>query len=758
MSASEKYFRERKIEFDALDPTSSQFFITSKSQADGYYNQNILYRELINEEIFKDISTDGDSFTDLAKFGKHLKLMKGNPTVWKQYLKIADILPTGHPLNLYLTQDQNYTDTWQQPVIGSHVIDQRLQCAEISIPHFDKVNFDASVQGFYECVNYSKHALFNVSPLCFSVETVDIPKSQYRNLVKERHSGNTINFSAEGDNNTIKVPTRFVIGGGRNTAMVFKFGLSEIKDVNNKDKCSGNFYFEYSQIPQEVIDFWKQLPPLYSVDAQKQIHSLLGILDDLYDLDIDFKVFELGSLAIASGCRMNDYSLFSLSTIITGLPFPTNLEMMDQNWGKDEKDLNTIVKKYLKAKLQLMYDIYSVLFGALLRNIFPDPDITLAVTELSQPAFIAWFSEFVATSLVGTRIPLDVYKESTRVDMLLKIENNHRVDMLLKIENNHNLFGILLDLISNVPVINKGGERFLHHARFIFIQLYPDLSRIRLPSYSGETPNLCKNLDKESSQLMFKRDSNQGDSGKATTGLGLVAGPHINDSLYDLDLDSDLTVLYKPNKDITSVLKEWGRLNVDKIPELFRKLRNMTTDQIARFWFQRMNIYAYLSNLYFNIKNTRITVFTLEQSLMIRKQNVEVGYTNDLAKATRVLQKREQRLNVLHHDTGASSSTQKYAVHQRVHTVVPGDFTKKNKLKGQAKKRRLERAKERKYRNGLVWTSSKSRKINRRINEVKENTAAGTEYEEVELDASDSYASQLDQDDARHVLRRYNSH
>ena len=317
------------------------------------------------------------------------------------------------------------------------------------------------------------------------------------------------------------------------------------------------------------------------------------------------------------------------------------------------------------------------------------------------------------------------------------------------------MFGILLDLISNVPVINKGGERFLHHARFTFIQLYPDLSRIRLPSYSGETPNLCKNLDKESSQLMFKRDSNQGDSGKATTGLGLVAGPHINDSLYDLDLDSDLTVLYKPNKDITSVLKEWGRLNVDKIPELFRKLRNMTTDQIARFWFQRMNIYAYLSNLYFNIKNTRITVFTLEQSLMIRKQNVEVGYTNDLAKATRVLQKREQRLNVLHHDTGASSSTQKYAVHQRVHTVVPGDFTKKNKLKGQAKKRRLERAKERKYRNGLVWTSSKSRKINRRINEVKENTAAGTE---VELDASDSYASQLDQDDARHVLRRYNSH
>ncbi len=434
---------------------------------------------------------------------------------------------------------------------------------------------------------------------------------------------------------------------------------------------------------------------------------------------------------------MDNYSLYSLSAVVSGKPFPTGIEAMDQSWAKDSDQLDVTAKKYLRYKLQLMYDVFSVLLGALLRNLFPDVDIVLDVTELSQSAFTAWFSEFVGLSLKNAKI-VDVQTETTRSDMLLKIGCPR------------SCFGILADLIPNVPVINCGGARFIHHARYNFILQYPALARIKLHDYSGEVPNLCKNLDGESFKLMFKREF-ANDSGHAVRRLGFQASPSCTTSLFDIDFEKDPVTIDKP----AHAIKEWGRLNVDCIPELFDKLRNMTTDDISRFWFPKINIYVYLSNVYFNVKNVRITVPILEQSLIRRKQNVEVHYNNDIIKAMRLLEKRKQRMNVLQHNIQAPGPIQRHGIHQRVQLVVPGDSTQKNKLKGAAKKRRLARAKETKFRNGLAWISCKKKKLIKRMNSVKENDSPVPNQNTVI--ENDAYANKLDSNDARHVLRRLNS-
>ncbi len=735
-SARHKYFDERAEVFNPKDPTSRQFFITPDIQADYYYNQENLYSDIIDEEVRKTLPDD-QPVTDILVFQKHLEILKSNTEIWQSNVSI--LLPRGYSLETFLKIDQEFTEGWKQPELHEEVIPKGFSTTEVSIPHFNRNHFEETIADFDAIVKMARHTLFNVTPLPFTVETVDIPRSQYRYLVKQRHTGETVNFFTETDSNSadcVKIATRLVIGGGRNNAIVIKLGLSEILD-DKTDNETRFYYFEYSAFPKEVLDFLKQLPPLYTVNANAQINYLQGLLTDLYDTDLKLNVFDLSSLAIANGCRMDNYSLYSLSALVTGKPFPTGIESMDQSWAKDSDQLDVTAKKYLRYKLQLMYDVFSVLMGAFFRNLFPDVDIVLDVTELSQSAFTAWFSEFVGLSLSNAKI-VDVQTEITRSDMLLKIGYPR------------SLFGILADLIPNVPVINCGGARFIHHARYSFIFQYPALTRIKLHDYSGEVPNLCKNLDGESFKLMFKREF-VNDSGHAVRRLGFQASPSCTNSLFDIDLETDHVTIDKP----AHAIKEWGRLNVDCIPELFDKLRNMTTDDISKFWFPKISIYVYLSNVYFNVKNIRITVPILEQSLIRRKQNVEVHYNNDLLKAMRVLEKRKQRLDVLQHNIQAPGPSQRHGVHQRVQLVVPGDSTQKNKLKSAAKKRRLARAKETKFRNGLAWISCKKKKMITRLNSVKENDSP--EPNQNTAIGNDVYADKLDSKDARHVLRRLNS-
>ncbi len=736
-SARHKYFDERAEVFNPKDPTSRQFFITSDVQADYYCNQEYLYSDIIYEEIRKTIPDD-QPVTDILVFQKHVEILKSNPEIWQS--NVSNILPRGYPLKTFLKIDQEFTEGWNQPELNEALFDKGFVTTEISIPHFNRNHFEETIYDFNDIVKMSRNNLFNVTPLPFTVETVDIPRSQYRYLVKQKHSGVTVKFYTEDDGHSadnIKIATRLVIGGGRNNAIVFKLGLSEIENDESSEPGSRFYYFEYSAVPEEVLDFLKQLPPLYSVNANAQMNSLLGVLTDLYDIELKINVFDLSSLAIANGCRMDKYSLYSLSALVTGKPFPTGIEAMDQSWAKDSDQMDVAVRKYLRYKLQLMYDVFSVLMGALLRNLFPDVDIVLDVTELSQSAFTAWFSEFVGLSLKNTKL-VDAHLETSRSDMLLKIGNPK------------SLLLILIDLISDVPVISCGGARFIHHARYNFILQYPALARIKLHDYSGELPNLCKNLDNEYFKLMFKREY-AGDSGHAIKRLGFQASPSCSNSLFDLDFEADCAAVDKP----AHVIKEWGRLNVNCIPDLFNKLRNMSTDEISRFWFPKINVYVYLSNVYFNVKNLRITVPILEQSLIRRKQNVEVDYNNDLLKAIRVLEKRKQRLDVLHHNVQAPGPSQRHGVHQKVQLVVPGDSTQKNRLKGAAKKRRLARAKETKFRNGLAWISCKRKKMVKRLNSVKENNTPATSHD---VPASvNTYADQLDSNDARHILRRLNS-
>ena len=741
-SVLNRYKEERLKLFNPSDSLSEQFFLVPVDQANLFFKQQQEYRKLLKDEVSKDISPDAQCTSTLL-FKKHIDLMKNDKDLCMS--NVSPILPRGQSLRASLMTEQVSTVSWLQPIINKDQLDSNFLLKEVSIPDFDKDYFEDILKDFNGVVNCTRHSLFNVTPLVFSVQTVDIPRAAYRRIVKAREKHNRVEFTFEEGRagEVVKFPTKMVIGC-RNAALVFNLGLSEMC-TDRREPGRRKFMYEFSSLPEEISQFFKLLPPLYSIDAILQINAVLGILTDLYGIDgdsedcIEFTVFELSSLAIANGCRMNNHSIYSMCAMTLGKPFPADVNKMDDTWAEE---LNQTQGKYLKCKFQVMFDIYTVLMGLYFRNVFPDPDIVLSVTELSQSSFTAWFSEFTAISLAGCTEPRNPETCDTRQDMLVKSGDSYR-----------QLFSSFIDLIMDIPVANCGGARFLHHAIHCFITQYSVMSAIRLPNYSGEVPNLNKDLEDSAFTLMFKREYAK-DSGEPVSYLGLTASPSCKSSLYNMNVqEADLIVLASRDNDTIHKLKEWGRLNVDKIPLLFHMIRKLPTDVLARSWLNKISLYSYLSDLYFHMMGTRITVPSLEQSLMIRKQNVQINYKNSLMKAVKVMKKREQRLDVLHHKTHSLSSGNKFGVHQRVQAVVPGDFTIENKLKNGQKKRRIKRAQVTKSRNGVPWVPR-----HQKVNEKRTHQLCASGYVQPkyysEPKPSTSHASELEPNDVRHLLRR----
>ena len=703
--ALHKYKVERSKPFDPKDPLSEQFFLTTCQQANKFHVQLEEYNSFLEEGVKKVLPDEVVSRTRI--YERHQHAMKHDKDICQS--NVACLLPNGENLRTWLEVDQSSNISWQQPVVNKDQVSDEHISYEITIPPFNKKEFEEHLNQFNNAVNFTRQSLFNATPLAFSVQSVGIPRSEYKKLVKGANEGRksraSVNFSFHHvndfkDGDIVQFPTRLVIGC-RNISLLFKFGLSEL-DCDDDDPNIRNFSFDYSTIPDEILDFFKLLPPLYSNDAVLQKNMVENILSDLYaidgDSDIEFRCFDLLGLLFANGCRVTSIGRYTLSALCRGKPFPEYMDSFDEDWALD---LNMTRIEFIQDIIQLYYDAYTILMGLLLRNIHPDPHIILNMTEMSQSSYISWFSEFIATSLEDCHVPGSCSGADTRVDLLVRVGNESKAP-----------FKYLLDIIIDVPVASFGGARFLHHILYKSSTQYHALAKVRLPKYTGEAPNLNKDIEKEIYALRFKREYAH-DSGEPTETLGLSASPSCCNSLYKLDIQTIHSLVVQPHgSNLVCRIKEWGRLNIEKIPLLFYKINNLATDVVAKSWLRRIDLYTYLSDLYFYMMGIRITVSALEQSLMIRKLNVGANYETSRQRAERACMKTEQRIDVLHHQSG------RYGSHQKVHTIVPGDFTRENRVKADQKKRRTQRAYENKIRAGKPWLSCNQLKNEKRAEQL----------------------------------------
>ncbi len=700
------YYDRRQLHRDPKDSTAPELFLTTANQMDDYFNMRCLYQDHITSLLVEPV------YQDIETYLVHDELQNCDDP-WD----VSNLMPRGMTLKNALKIDQMNTKSWTQPCLDNNRKRKAFTINEVSVTDYRRFDFERIMKANDHIQQDARNLILNSTALPFSVETIRVPTKVYRELSKDHPAETVIEFEYDpSDPDYVNVASRLIVGYGRNAAVAIGFGFTEVDfDANNSD--IRKYVFKYSALPEDISKFLRKLPPMYSVNAKSQIRSLNAVLTDLYNIYMKFSVFELGSLAIATGCIMNDYSLFAFSAIMHNKPFPVGIDSMDQKWARNWDELPSSMKQYVRDKFQLMYDSYVTLSGLLLRNIFPDPDITLTVTELSQPAFVSWFLHFVALALSEANLTNPTSQTSTRFDMILELGPDT------------GLLGVLADLIIKTPAANFGGARYLHHARYQFlVRQYYTLCNIKLYKYPGESPNTSKNLDNDRYLLMYNREY-VNDSGKPAFAVGLLPSPQFVKSVFSFDPEIDDVISFEDynGRNLAADLKEWGRLNVEKIPDLFNMLRELSVEDLGKFWISKIGTYTHLSNTYFNVMNVRIVVPDLERSLKMRKERIEEEYKSSASKL--LLKAQEHRLNIVHHASVSQSNKVRVALHQYAHNIIPGNSTNKNRRKARQKKVRIDKLK---LRFGDKFVDPSVRRRRRLLNELK---SQGTE--ERWLDSND---------------------
>lgn len=690
-SERKSYLNKRLKHTPVNDPCAPEFFL-SEDHLFGEYSK-------ARKGYYEYLKTKSKSSSDIDILQAHQEDPSSAPHDFK-------ILPRNQTLSRALKLDQLYCKSWIQPEDHPTFVLNSVIHHQIPIINFDKENFENKKHIFESAVRAQKNFIFHSTPLPFSVEYVKIPRKIYNQLFNSKKSLKSYMFKTKVDcEDAVTIPTRFTIGGSSNS-LSFTFGLSEQENLDlSSDELQ--FEFTYSEIPQAIQEFWRNLPSIYSVNAKSRISELNNFFNDIYDINIKFYAFDLGSLAIVSGCKLDSYDIHTLSVISVGIAFPVWVDLMDNRWAAPWKDLPKACQVYLGVKLHRLYQIYNVLMGHVIRNIFPDPDVVLETTEMTQQSFTAYFTEFVGYSL-------------SKADMSRPVNPDHSRRQIVKsLGPDYIPILDLANLIMNVPVVSCGGARYLHNARVNFKSQYEVMKNISLNMYPGEPPNRHKNLDKLIKDILYLRPIKSSVDGfdLPSKELGLSASPAFQSTLYTLNLDYDDVTVLKPQYDcpIEPAVLEWARLNVQEIPILFRKLRELNDVDLSHFWLDKVCLYENLKATYFNIVGIKICVPKIEESMIIRKENVQIRYDETTSK--RIMQNQILRGTLLKNKSQRLGLTKRAAIHKHVYGAIPGDFQQRNKDFELIRKEKIDRMKEIK---GDLWLTKRELKRQKYLAQIRD--------------------------------------
>ena len=625
--------------------------------------------------------------------------------VYKEHTRVRDswkeinkIIPRGVPLSTSLEIDQKHTPSWNQPA-EKDLFQASYKNYIIHTARFDPAYFNEKVEEFktYAAKNRLNH--LNASSYSFTIGYVHISKDQQKYLFNCIADKKDCELTLDASNPCC-VPGLFTINNGC-TSLSFNFGWFEYK--RGDTPVVTNVRFLYSRLPREVIDFFKSLPLLFSETADLKAQMLNYYLGRLFDVDIKFKVFDIGSLAIATGCKTVDPTLFGLSVIIDGEPFPDGLQSMDNFWVRDSGKIPKEAESYLREQFMMMNKAFATLFGLFMRQTFPDPDIVLSITEMSQLEFIYFFSEFIGQALIGSNHRKSIGNCATREDMIKKIA-----------DPSNKFVQPLCDLLADNPVAQEGGARYLHESRFNFVsKQYDVIRRLDLHMFQCKVPNQDMDIDKLSYRILYKRDVVFDNSGVPAKDVGLLPNPEFANTIYSLDFDNIVKLDRQFERDLVPALEEWGRLNIPGIKRLLTELRGLPTDLLAKFWVPKVRIYESLRGIYYRMTGDYISVVELDRSIATRVTNTRNHHENlenkkkyELEKAGKhfkPMAKREFKLQSMRVDFmnhKYQRSKDRVGIHQEVMGNIPGSNNRKNYFKRVKKDQRLNR---RRDENSDLW-------------------------------------------------------
>ena len=674
-----RYLDSRTEAFDPSDPFDPVFFSALSTNMG---KECAKYKNALVEKAEKLLDPDQLDYEPDHPTPLDMDLFKtAHPTFMNNCF---DEVPIGGSLHEILACDVHFrTNSWSQPVIDTKYEKNFFHHSHVFLDPllFSPSKFKTLIRGFWKNHHDYQRLVLNSNHLSFTVETVKIPKSSHELIMlakkgKRGRGGITCDYS-KGEE-LVEVPVCFTICDQVRDHLHFRFDLTEEECQSDTTK---KFTVGQGYIPPEVVQFWKSLPLLFSDGADNSINCLTNHLQKFYDLDVQFKVFDIASLAVVAGCRLDQYDLNSLSIIAFGKPFPDWIQGMDNSWSMPQtlqcKKDNDSKLVYQHWRFNRLNDLYLVLVGHIIRTFWPDPDVVLSEFCMTQPQFIRWFCEFLGKSVVHAKVGDDDLSNMTRVQMIRSL----------------NPTSLLLDGLSElyipVPSLAFGGPRWLHHARHEFKHQFSVVRKLVFGRLMGQVhfkcPNVSADLILREDVILYGRKYLVDDSGSpipeknGIVHIDLQANPQFSEDLYTYDPLTDNLCGLAPQfeRPLTASVLEWARLDVLQARMLLEMLRTLRDEDLSPFWFGHLRLYANLRNMFEHILCEAQMVESLEFLLTATKENVAQDYAETEAKLQLKLQ--QHRVVVLE-EAANSSLPLNPGLHQKVYCQLPGDNTERNKV------------------------------------------------------------------------------
>ena len=516
----------------------------------------------------------------------------------------------------YLEKIQSNRCVSAATVITSH------RFFEVTIHESSDSEIDAAIEFFNECLK-AEGSPTTHKVISFDVESLHIPVEQYNSLPSSQQTDLdrvVIAGAAVKGQKSKMIPARILIGGVTWTLFI-RFQIdSNFKDGTVEHILHNGF------IQPKLADFLEGLPTLVGFGIKHDVEDVQNYIRRLGCTEFEFKEgwVDVATLGVVAGFHSRRATMFNFNLQVLGGILSKNNSRADDKWALPLSELPESLKIYAAGDTRSAYNCYIVLYAAIIRNFFPDPEVVCLLTNRDQVEFSLWFSGLLINTLKGLEIDHDCYAAArTREELLMCL----RVREPLPDSDVQALDGLqcvpyhkpgklrsdpperiklLAKAIPPWPSVTFGGARYLHSVRFFALEQREVFSSELFPD--PESSNIWRNVQIDKIQFNLITYCQELKVIHPTCGSSvrcLAPDPDLKYPVATLNpykvLNSDISdIARKQGRDSRYVILEWVRLNDPKyISVLLDRASETYPNRESRLWFPQVSRYEDLRASYY---------------------------------------------------------------------------------------------------------------------------------------------------------------
>ena len=396
---------------------------------------------------------------------------------------IDSVWPAGAPIIDFVTHQAAVDDTWTKPGVSLDLLKlmqargltsdivSELKITEIIVGETPAEDIEAAAIDIQEMME-EQNKYCALEFISLESEVLPISPEDYTAIIdqesEEPISLKDVNAKGKGES-WHQLPVKLLFGNG--ITHLFVVTMKTDYDVKKRALSIKPLRFQ-----PELIDLLTKLPTPVGLGIRKDVMEYEALVKKCTG-ENEFKIgdtfLDISALAVGAGWNLGTFDMSVLSYQLLGAVLNRQVSSADYMWGLPWKKLSNSMKVYAIGDIAFSNFATTTLFYYMLMNMFPDPDVVLAMTRSDRHEFPQFFGKLVKSTFVGLEVQGEALKKARNMKEVL-YSLRYRVLPSTKEESSRLSDGppdrikLFRRLVGSWPSIPNGGARYLHQVRHHF--------------------------------------------------------------------------------------------------------------------------------------------------------------------------------------------------------------------------------------------------------------------------------------------------